>query len=279
MPYHIRLLVLALLPRLFAMFHHAPRIERTGSALHPPNTMLPPLEIPHEPRRRKRRGAGGDHRDHALAEARRVGGGVQYERPPRSRRVPPYRSPRRAMSPAPTKSHASRVNFASLTLNNLGTVRKLNSVLFPIKYSEKFYQDILLPEAEDFCKLGEQERACDLAGGEEWTDRAVSDDHGDPRSTHLSLYHRSNIMPTPLHQPYRHLGIGSKSLELILESAASHTKPKISRIYLHVQISNDGAKQFYERHGFEEIGVAEHYYKKIVPSDAWILQKTFAAQA
>ncbi len=63
-----------------------------------------------------------------------------------------------------------RVSFASLTPNNLGncqknvhkiqthlatgTVRKLNSVLFPIKYSEKFYNDILQPELEDFCKLG-----------------------------------------------------------------------------------------------------------------------------
>ena len=65
-----------------------------------------------------------------------------------------------------------RVSFASLTPNNLGnvrgsvchcllgsrsvagTVRKLNSVLFPIKYSERFYTDILKPEVEEFCKLG-----------------------------------------------------------------------------------------------------------------------------
>ena len=46
-----------------------------------------------------------------------------------------------------------RIAFASLTPNNLGTVRKLNSVLFPIKYSEKFYQEIIQPEVEDFCKL------------------------------------------------------------------------------------------------------------------------------
>ena len=49
---------------------------------------------------------------------------------------------------------APRVSFAPITPNNLGTVRKLNSVLFPIKYSEKFYKDILLPEVEDFCQLG-----------------------------------------------------------------------------------------------------------------------------
>jgi N-alpha-acetyltransferase 50 len=51
-------------------------------------------------------------------------------------------------------SPSERVSFSSLTPNNVGAVRKLHSVLFPIKYGEKFYKDILLPEAEDFCKLG-----------------------------------------------------------------------------------------------------------------------------
>ena len=32
-------------------------------------------------------------------------------------------------------------------------MRKLNSVLFPIKYSEKFYSDIVHPDVEDFCQL------------------------------------------------------------------------------------------------------------------------------
>jgi hypothetical protein len=41
-----------------------------------------------------------------------------------------------------------------LTPKNIGTVRKLNSVLFPIKYSDKFYQGILASEVEDFCQLG-----------------------------------------------------------------------------------------------------------------------------
>lgn len=52
------------------------------------------------------------------------------------------------------EKYPSRVSFASLTPNNLGTVRKLNSVLFPIKYSERFYQNILSPDVEDYCKLG-----------------------------------------------------------------------------------------------------------------------------
>ena len=68
-----------------------------------------------------------------------------------------WRSGRRFCTMTPMtsskKALSSKVSFASLTQNNLGTVRKLNSVLFPIKYSEKFYSEILLPEVEDFCKL------------------------------------------------------------------------------------------------------------------------------
>ena len=55
-----------------------------------------------------------------------------------------------------------RVTFSSITPNNIGTVRKLNSVLFPIRYGDKFYRDILLPEVEDFCKLGVLANLCYL---------------------------------------------------------------------------------------------------------------------
>ena len=36
---------------------------------------------------------------------------------------------------------------------------------------------------------------------------------------------------------------------------------------------NPRARRFYEKHGFKVIGVHENYYKKIVPHDAWILEK------
>jgi len=52
---------------------------------------------------------------------------------------------------------------------------------------------------------------------------------------------------------------------------ASSPKSRIGTIYLHVQISNEDAKRFYERHGFKEVGVAEDYYKKIEPKQAWIM--------
>jgi len=152
-------------------------------------------------------------------------------------------------------------SFASLTPNNLGVIRKLNSVLFPIKYSEKFYQDILLPDVEEFCKLVYYN---DIPVGTVCC-------RLEPKDGQVSLY----LMTMGILAPYRSRQLGSASLQLILDAAAAHTKPKIDRIYLHVQTSNVDAKKFYERHGFVEVGVHEKYYKKIVPHDAWILEKRF----
>lgn len=86
-----------------------------------------------------------------------------------------------------------------------------------------------------------------------------------------------NINPTIIStKPYRSRCLGSQSLDLILASAIARGKPKIDKIYLHVQTSNDGAKRFYERHGFREVEVHKNYYKKIVPHDAWVLEKNLS---
>jgi ribosomal protein S18 acetylase RimI-like enzyme len=153
----------------------------------------------------------------------------------------------------------SRVAFASLTLNNVGTVRKLNTTIIPVKYSDSFYHNILQPEVEDFCKLVYYNDipvgtiACRLEN----------------KDSTVSLY----CMTMAILAPYRDRKLGSQCLESVISAASSHTKPQINRIYLHVQISNDAAKRFYERHGFKEMGISKDYYKKIEPRDAWILEK------
>ncbi|KAH9931107.1 acyl-CoA N-acyltransferase [Epithele typhae] len=156
--------------------------------------------------------------------------------------------------PSPT-----RVSFASVTHNNLGTVRKLNSVLFPIKYSEKFYNDIVLPEVEDFCQLVYYN---DIPIG---TMCCRMETQGEETKLYL--------MTLAVLAPYRSRGIGARSLQQLVDSAAAYTPRKITSIYLHVQVSNDDAKRFYERHGFKEVGLYTNYYKKITPHDAWILQR------
>ena len=63
-------------------------------------------------------------------------------------------------------------------------------------------------------------------------------------------------------QPYRSRNIGSRTLQHILDAAKVHKKPKISDVYLHVQVSNADAKRFYERHDFKEIGIAQVSQKR-----------------
>lgn len=42
----------------------------------------------------------------------------------------------------------------------------------------------------------------------------------------------------------------------------------------HVQVNNEGAIDFYKKFGFEIVETKEHYYKRIEPADAHVLQKT-----
>ncbi|CAG8509668.1 10074_t:CDS:1, partial [Dentiscutata heterogama] len=49
--------------------------------------------------------------------------------------------------------------------------------------------------------------------------------------------------------------------------------PKFTEIYLHVQISNEEALKFYKKYNFEIVGTVEGYYKKISPSDAYVLSR------
>jgi N-alpha-acetyltransferase 50 len=76
-----------------------------------------------------------------------------------------------------------------------------------------------------------------------------------------------------VYQPYRSLGLGTFAIKQILETASAiAAKPRLSSIYLHVQVSNGDAKRFYERNGFKEVGVVESYYKKIEPKAAWLME-------
>lgn len=47
---------------------------------------------------------------------------------------------------------ASRTDLGDVTPNNLGQVKVLHKVLFPVHYGENFYNELL--EAGEFAKLG-----------------------------------------------------------------------------------------------------------------------------
>ena len=44
---------------------------------------------------------------------------------------------------------------------------------------------------------------------------------------------------------------------------------------MHVQVNNETAIAFYKKFGFEIVEKKEQYYKRIEPSDAYVLKKSF----
>lgn len=47
-----------------------------------------------------------------------------------------------------------KADFGDLTDKNLGQLKVLNTAIFPVKYNDKFYTDLLLPGREELTKLG-----------------------------------------------------------------------------------------------------------------------------
>ena len=48
----------------------------------------------------------------------------------------------------------STIDLGDLTDKNVGQLKILNAAIFPVKYNDKFYTDLLLPGREELTKLG-----------------------------------------------------------------------------------------------------------------------------
>uniref|UniRef100_A0A7N8X4V9 N-alpha-acetyltransferase 50 n=1 Tax=Mastacembelus armatus TaxID=205130 RepID=A0A7N8X4V9_9TELE len=110
----------------------------------------------------------------------------------------------------------SRIELGDVTPHNIKQLKRLNQVIFPVSYNDKFYKDVL--EVGELAKLGTK-----------------------------MLNHVLNIC---------------------------EKDGTFDNIYLHVQISNESAIDFYQRFGFEIIETKKNYYKRIEPADAHVLQKS-----
>ncbi|KAI9020230.1 acyl-CoA N-acyltransferase [Phycomyces nitens] len=157
---------------------------------------------------------------------------------------------------SPTITH-QRTSLGDVTPNNLGQLRKLNTILFPVNYGEKFYNDVI--ESGELAKLAYYNDVCVGAV-------CCRKDNVDGKTT---IY----MMTLGVLEPYRRLGLGNQLLEHILE-CAKEMKPAPESVHLHVQTTNDSAVAFYKKYGFEVTDTVKDYYKKIEQRDAYVLTKT-----
>ncbi|EFO17087.1 acetyltransferase [Loa loa] len=147
------------------------------------------------------------------------------------------------------------MELGDITHHNVEQLKRLNQAVFPVAYNDKFYKEIVT--AGELAKLAYFN---DIVVGGVCC-------RIDTQSGIRRLY----IMTLGTLAPYRRLGIGTMLLEHVF--TLCDKDPTIENIFLHVQINNESALDFYKRFGFEVVGVAEKYYKRIEPDSAYILVK------
>eukprot|EP00276_Gloeochaete_wittrockiana_P020386 CAMPEP_0184351578 /NCGR_PEP_ID=MMETSP1089-20130417/43725_1 /TAXON_ID=38269 ORGANISM="Gloeochaete wittrockiana, Strain SAG46.84" /NCGR_SAMPLE_ID=MMETSP1089 /ASSEMBLY_ACC=CAM_ASM_000445 /LENGTH=156 /DNA_ID=CAMNT_0026684983 /DNA_START=1 /DNA_END=468 /DNA_ORIENTATION=+ len=150
------------------------------------------------------------------------------------------------------------ITLGTLTDKNINLLKRLNSAIFPVKYSNEFYQELLRDiDLTRFAFYG-----YDILVGAVTCQKNVIND------TTQELY----IMTLGVLAPYRRGGVGKVLLEWVLnELAPKH--PQVKRVYLHVQEGNDEAFAFYQSFGFSVGDVVPDYYQKIQPSSARVVFK------
>ena len=147
------------------------------------------------------------------------------------------------------------IELGEITQHNLKQLKIINAATLPITYQENFYKGV--PDLGEFAKFAYFK---DIVVG-------AACAKIDPTKDSNRLY----IMTLAVLGPYRRMGVATKLLEYLLTLTEGR---KINEVALHVQINNDDAIKFYQRFGFAIVETAPAYYKRIEPSDAYLLRKT-----
>ena len=147
------------------------------------------------------------------------------------------------------------IELGEITQHNLKQLKLINAAALPISYQENFYKGV--PDLGDFARFAYFK---DIVVG-------AACAKIDPTKDNNRLY----IMTLAVLAPYRRMGVATKLLQYLLELIKGK---KINEVALHVQINNQEAIEFYSRFGFENVERVPAYYKRIEPSDAFLLRKT-----
>ncbi|KAJ3332160.1 N-alpha-acetyltransferase 50 [Blyttiomyces sp. JEL0837] len=160
-----------------------------------------------------------------------------------------------------TPKASQEVFLEPVSETNIPSLRSLNSVIFPIKYTEPFYRNVL--GSKELSRLAFYQGEC--VGAICCRKEPISESH--------PLY-RVYIMTLGVLAPYRRLRIGSLLVNAII--AACNEDLEIDHVCLHVQTTNTDAIRFYRKLGFRIHERVDGYYKLnkgVEPPDAFFLRR------
>lgn len=147
-----------------------------------------------------------------------------------------------------------KVTFGDINKNNYEQLKQLNNLSLPVRYQSGFYARIVHK-----IRFGKFAYVNDIIVG------AITWKY-DICENERKIY----IMTITVLEDYKRFNIGS---QLLKELIRIHENVKeIKYINLHVQVNNESALKFYQKHNFENVKTIENYYTDIEPKDACCLR-------
>lgn len=173
-----------------------------------------------------------------------------------------------------------------MTKDNVGQLRKLNSVVFPVSYSDKFYDAVVKEDDKNIVKLAYHSDnvvgaiTCRIETGLPSETPSTPDAPATFAATKdesAAKQKRVYIMTLGVLSAYKRYGVGTEMLQSLI--AYIEKRKDIAEVYLHVQVNNADAVAFYKRNGFEVVNTLKGYYKRIQPADCFVVSRKFAVTA
>lgn len=184
--------------------------------------------------------------------------------------APPPREPASTIT-APNLPREA--NIRPITSADINALRRINSLLLQVPYSDLFY-----------------DRAAD-EGGEGRFSRVITWTHegeepqvvggvvcrAEPVSVHSkdqSLY----IQSLCLLSPYRSLGLITAALNVVIQAALAEPELNVKSMSAHVWTENEEGLQWYDSRGFKRSpNPVNGYYIKLRPDSAWLVKRDLTA--
>ncbi|KAF2083606.1 acyl-CoA N-acyltransferase, partial [Saccharata proteae CBS 121410] len=185
---------------------------------------------------------------------------------------------------------AANISLEPVTRATLPSFRRLNSLLLPIPYPAKFYEEILTDAVASSITLvalwndaDQISRSDQPAGVPSLKSTLVAGircrllpassvpeinpgklPSGDTRPV---LY----IATLAALSPYRSHGLATHLLRQVLRKAV--TDHGVGAVTAHVWEANEEGLEWYRKRGFEVVAKEEGYYRRLSPSGAWLVRK------
>jgi ribosomal protein S18 acetylase RimI-like enzyme len=179
-----------------------------------------------------------------------------------------------------SRSLPPSATITSITAETLPAFRRMTSLLLPVPYPDKFYNEILTDEIASNISLvclWTSESTARVVSGIRCRLLARSpaapptDKNGAPGDS-PSLY----ISTVTTLAPFRGHGLAGALLRRVISRAIREYD--ITSVTAHMWEANEDAREWYGNHGFREVRFEEEYYRRLRPGGAWVLERSIGPQ-